>query len=478
MGKFCSKILWGALITLTFSTLVRGQTHFLFTPTEDYYSIIVSQATIAGQPLQNGDEIGVFYDNGSAMVCAGAVVWPNNGISAWGDDSQTTAKDGFATGDLLVFKIWESGSASNYDDVNATFSTGNGTWGNGIYAQVSLDAVPYIPIGPDLDVQDNVHSFNFGNITVGLNSSHTFVIQNEGDASLDISSIDIGGTNATDFSISSGGGTFSVAAGSDHNLGVQFTPAAAGAKTATLTIYSNDPDENPWQIILSGSGETVLPHYNFAATEDYYSIVINNVTINDLPLQNGDEIGVFFDNGSTLVCAGAVIWPDYGLNAWGDDSQTNDKDGFIAGEYLVFKIWDASASTEYTNINALYLYGDGTWGNGVFAQVNLHNVPVAINTTNDTRPIQFDLLQNYPNPFNPQTTIEYSLPETADVQVEVFNITGQKICTLVNEKLQPGYYRVVWDGTNDRSETVSAGIYYLILKAGNYTQTKKMAFIK
>ncbi len=88
-------------------------------------------------------------------------------------------------------------------------------------------------------------------------------------------------------------------------------------------------------------------------------------------------------------------------------------------------------------------------------------------------PNEISLYQNYPNPFNPATTIEYDLPKTAEVTLEVFDILGQKVDLLVNSKQEAGHYDVIWDGKD-----YSSGIYFYRIKAGDFTETKKMLLLR
>jgi hypothetical protein len=89
------------------------------------------------------------------------------------------------------------------------------------------------------------------------------------------------------------------------------------------------------------------------------------------------------------------------------------------------------------------------------------------------------LAQNYPNPFNPETTIAFDMVEDGNVSIEVFNVRGQKVKTLINEHMTSGEnYTVVWEGTNDSNQKVSSGIYLYKMKAGNYSSTKKMILMK
>ncbi|HXF49386.1 MAG TPA: FlgD immunoglobulin-like domain containing protein [Verrucomicrobiae bacterium] len=93
-------------------------------------------------------------------------------------------------------------------------------------------------------------------------------------------------------------------------------------------------------------------------------------------------------------------------------------------------------------------------------------------------PVSFELGQNYPNPFNPTTTIQYALPEPAQVELKIFNMLGQAVRTLVNEEKGAGYYQVVWDGKDQTGQAVSSGIYLYQIKAADFVETKKMQLVK
>ncbi|MCJ7498080.1 MAG: T9SS type A sorting domain-containing protein, partial [candidate division Zixibacteria bacterium] len=99
-------------------------------------------------------------------------------------------------------------------------------------------------------------------------------------------------------------------------------------------------------------------------------------------------------------------------------------------------------------------------------------------------PKSFSLSQNYPNPFNPNTTIRFEIgvgggnQAAVNATLKVYNILGQVVKTLVNEPKLPGIYYQTWDGKNEQGEKVSSGLYFYQLRAGNYSETKKMVLVK
>jgi hypothetical protein len=95
------------------------------------------------------------------------------------------------------------------------------------------------------------------------------------------------------------------------------------------------------------------------------------------------------------------------------------------------------------------------------------------------RPTSYALNQNYPNPFNPSTTISYQVPEDgSNVKIAIYNIMGQLVRTLVDESQRAGEYKVVGDGTNDRAQHVSSGIYLFRMTSNKFVSVRKMLFVK
>lgn len=93
-------------------------------------------------------------------------------------------------------------------------------------------------------------------------------------------------------------------------------------------------------------------------------------------------------------------------------------------------------------------------------------------------PKEFNLGTNYPNPFNPTTVIEFGIPKSERVTLEVFNVLGQRVKTLATKEYQAGFYRVTWDGTDNTGTPVASGVYFYRLQAGQFTESKTMMLLK
>ena len=108
----------------------------------------------------------------------------------------------------------------------------------------------------------------------------------------------------------------------------------------------------------------------------------------------------------------------------------------------------------------------------------LDNSPFTDIKEKNQQPLTYRLNQNYPNPFNPSTTILYEIPNTEKVTLEIYDILGRRVKTLVNTIQQQGRYSITWNGRNSFSETVASGIYFYRLQSGNFINVKKMVMLK
>jgi hypothetical protein len=92
---------------------------------------------------------------------------------------------------------------------------------------------------------------------------------------------------------------------------------------------------------------------------------------------------------------------------------------------------------------------------------------------NKNIPFAYKLHQNYPNPFNPVTTIKYDIPQDNFVSVKIYDLLGREVKTLVNESKEPGFYEVLFDGSN-----LASGVYFCRIEAGDFADFRKMVLVK
>ena len=108
-----------------------------------------------------------------------------------------------------------------------------------------------------------------------------------------------------------------------------------------------------------------------------------------------------------------------------------------------------------------------------FSVLGKSTIPTDIVSTEKTVPISFELKQNYPNPFNPKTTIRYQLPKGCNVDLNIYNVLGQRITNLVSENKPAGIYLVNWDAS-----ALASGFYFYRLVTDQFISTKKMLYLK
>jgi len=120
-----------------------------------------------------------------------------------------------------------------------------------------------------------------------------------------------------------------------------------------------------------------------------------------------------------------------------------------------------------------YLFPQPTLTDSVYSYVPPTDT-TSIELLENLTPTNFRLTQNYPNPFNPSTTIEFSIPKVEFVTLKIYNLLGQKVTTLVSDKLTPGKYKYTWDASH-----LASGVYiYKIQTDNGFTKTKKLLLIK
>jgi hypothetical protein len=122
--------------------------------------------------------------------------------------------------------------------------------------------------------------------------------------------------------------------------------------------------------------------------------------------------------------------------------------------------------------NTVFAYAVSA-SDGSVIKLSADPIITGISNNNNNVPKEFKLEQNYPNPFNPSTKINYSLPKAADVSIKIFDMLGHEVMSVVNEHKEAGSYSATVDAS-----TLSSGVYFYTLKAGDFRDSKKMTLVK
>ena len=107
----------------------------------------------------------------------------------------------------------------------------------------------------------------------------------------------------------------------------------------------------------------------------------------------------------------------------------------------------------------------------------MDNEPTAIAADGTTTPDQFELGQNYPNPFNPETVIPFTLAGSAEVEIAVYDLIGQRVQVLTRGVLAAGHHHVRWDGRDNTGQNTASGAYLIRMRARGVDQTRKMLLL-
>ena len=245
-------------------------------------------------------------------------------------------------------------------------------------------------------------------------------------------------------------------------------PASQGGESVNPLPFGNKD--------YSQAKTNSLPPTHFVFTDktgDFYPIIIDQIMVNGVNPEYGDEIGIFTPDD---ICVGAVKYEgEFPLNfpAWKDDPWTVETDGYIPNQQMVFKLWDASAEVEIPLTLLLIIpenieIKEGNKGLTSLPSAEFFEEDDYFRGTlegNYLLPLEFSLSQNYPNPFNPTTSIRYTIKWRSQVKISIFNLLGQEVVKLVDDFQDSGQYRIEWNGENRAGAEISSGIYFLKMSA-------------
>jgi len=277
--------------------------------------------------------------------------------------------------------------------------------------------------------------------------------------------------------------------GVDHEVNFTLQEGASGRyldlwtwKTCLNDLRNNGPlpdiftiaDANLW-------ADAIFEHYY--SRGDGHAIQINNVTCTDDParaLSFDDLVRVMVDDNDPSVGHQTQIKLLTNiLNvASGRMSQRAivSTDGATASQGIQYFSHLYQTENRDSLVIAYrclqYMYSKRMIPAGVIP-LTIPNIMYRLETESEALPEEFSLSQSYPNPFNAQCIIDYALPNASHVRLEIFDILGRRVSTLVDEDKHAGFYQATWDAKEQPS-----GMYFYRIEAGEFTETKKMMLLK
>ncbi|MFC1555758.1 YCF48-related protein [candidate division KSB1 bacterium] len=300
--------------------------------------------------------------------------------------------------------------------------------------------------------------------------------------------------------------------------GIQFTSADVGYAFTNVSyvpkIYKTTDAGANWTEVFNG---TTTDGWSISKVYSYFVIDENNIyaagqsghafrstdggsTWNYVDNNtNANITGIYFTDVNTGWMVGAsdvmmttdgttwtVVDIDHANVSFQDICFTDANTGYLVGGNadagLSYSTTDGGAtwtadvlSSDYDLLKLFFLDANTGWAVGKKGVVHMYSSggTTPIEHNQNQIPREFELKQNYPNPFNPETNIEFSIPATSFVQLDVYNVLGQRVATLVSENLPAGVHKAYWNAAN-----MSSGIYFYRLQAENFNAMNKMMLIK
>jgi len=253
----------------------------------------------------------------------------------------------------------------------------------------------------------------------------------------------------------------------------------------TIMAYLGYVDSEDTCTLESGIGENTVGYWPFQAIFDFYPTLLGKIYLSDVPQVPGKPVLIFPPNGTQGAVNQAFLWESvaratsYQLQIDYDSNfvQPLIKDTTVMTNGCL--VSDLPGSMIWWRVRGINSYGSGSWSDS--AKYTDVEYP-----TDETDVVDhFSLSQNYPNPFNPYTTIPFTVHGKREAEngpfhatLNIYNIMGQRVRTLVDDVKLPGEHKVNWDGKDDKGNSVSSGIYFYKLKVGDFSKVKKMLLIK
>jgi len=166
----------------------------------------------------------------------------------------------------------------------------------------------------------------------------------------------------------------------------------------------------------------------------------------------------------------SLVWSIVITNA-NDDTTTITWDSSSFSVYDSLFLSDGSVSYNMNNNNSAQFVGNKT--------LTISFIKIITSVTNEKLlPERYSLFQNYPNPFNNSTTIKFNVPYASRILLDIYDLQGRKVRSLVNTDYGAGAFNIIWDGTNNHGVTVATGVYLMKLQGKDFIAARKILFLK
>ncbi|MBZ0183633.1 MAG: T9SS type A sorting domain-containing protein [Melioribacteraceae bacterium] len=487
------------LLLLTLSTVLVAQTTYLdFFVSAPFSGYVTSFTT--GTPTE-----GLSY-----TAINGDFEWSANEVICYGTSSSSviiSSRDGkvFDFNSIQINTIYGGsisivGSGYESFTINITGGTSNLIYSPGkLVTQVTISSTDSVPFIIYFDNVFTTLGYSLVTFTDGKSFSQSIIPNSTnqvvGRFSLDA---DYDGAELTSATINFDGSptgisNFKLWASSDANfggdsqLGSTVANYPGNGSSITFNGFSNSISASGTYYFLtadiangaSGTARGYLLNNSSVVLSDdgIFNSTINNSYLSDnatpLPVELTSFTADLNENNVDLNWQTATEINNYGFEIQRSvvsvqrSEEGWEKVGFVEGS------GNSNSPKEYSFVdesaqNGKYSYRlkqidfDGQFEYSDEIEVEVNNLPT-----------EFSLLQNYPNPFNPTTTIKYSLPVDSKVLMEVYNILGEKVMTLINQEVKAGYNEVIFNANN-----LSSGIYTYTISTGEFNQVKKMMLLK
>jgi hypothetical protein len=403
-------------------------------------------------------------------------IWPNNAPTDYHAYTvDYTAPDLRITELLAVNQKTISDEAGEYDDWFEIYNAGASTVNlEGMYVSDLLNSPKMFKL-PNFSMPAGAYVLLWADNNTDQGPLHTnFQLSSEGESIALFETIDHGNALIHGWKF----GRMSP----DISVGYKTLNATAPDYLATPTPRSDNSTSAYFSAVCINEFETTS---NFGGPDDWIEIYNRANAPFDLS-------GCFLSDERTnntkwQFPKDTILQPGKFLVIWEDVLGFNLSTG--GGDVIMFTAPDSTTGLDFYDFGPQqpdWSEGRTTDGGSIWRRFKpntrgeSNNGGAAVDHISDiAKPEKIELVQNYPNPFNPATEIRYSLPKAGQVVLEIYNIFGQKVRTLVSQQQPAGVYRRVWNSENDYGRPVSAGLYLCSLRVDNHiVASKKMVLVK